>query len=1063
MVRLTDFQQQVQSAIGPSYRILSELGGGGMSRVFLAEEVQVERKVVVKVLPPETSAAVSVERFEREIRLAARLQHPHVVPFLTTGGKGDLLFYIMPFIEGESLRAKLAREGELPVPEAVRILRDVADALAQAHKQGIVHRDIKPDNILLSGRHALVTDFGVAKAVEKSSGSGKLTSLGVALGTPAYMSPEQATADPHTDHRADIYALGIVAYEMLCGRQPFEASTAQGIIAAHVTQQPQPVERFRANVPPALAMLIMRCLEKKPADRPQSAEELVQQVEAMGTPTATTPGGMTPAGTAPYPAASAATPAPAPATAQGHPVRVAVLFSLASAVVLALAWLLTVKVGLPTWVVPGVAVLLALGFPIMVATGLAERRRAQARLNLTYTPKPDSGVRGLLTWRRALLGGGLAFAGLAVVAIGYMAMRVLGIGSVGTLMATGALEARSPLVLADFVNRTSDSTLAPSVTDAFRVDLSQSPVIRLLDASAVNQALVRMGKPAGTALDDATARELAQREGAKAVITGEIGPVGKGFVLSTRIVAADDGHELVALRETAPDETAVIPAIDRLSKRLRERVGESLKSLNNTEALEQVSTSSLGALKKYSQAVRLDDNGGDPALAAQLLQDAVAEDSTFAMAWRKLSVVSRRALLPFSLSLAASQKAYDLRDRLTPLERQLAISTYYSTNVPDVDKEIAAHKAALEIDPNDRTALNNLALAYLNVGRFEDAEAIARRATVVDKSWFSYGHLAYALTAEGRFAAADSALRELDSVTPGQPRGIFMQAQLRSTQGDYAGADSILAALQTARNEPAYQRAAIIGRISLAVTQGRVTQALNWAEQGREAGVRTGDVELQYATTIGMAYLDHTVRPKPKAGLSALDSLLAAHPLDSLAPDDRPYGSIADLYAVAGQPQQARRYLTLDQKYQAREWNPPLGRSRFVEGQVLEAEGRLPEALAAYRDYVAMPISGTYCRICGNFYVGRVFDRMNQPDSALAAYDRAVNTPMLDRGGDQATVLGPTLRRMGELYEARGDREKAKEYYSRFVALWRDADSDLQPSVQEIKSRLAKLSSEPKS
>ena len=282
MANSHDFQGQVQDAIGPSYRILKELGGGGMSRVFLAEEVQVERKVVVKVLPPETSASVSVERFEREIRMAARLQHPHVVPFLTTGGRGDLLFYIMPYIEGESLRAKLAREGELPIPEAVRILRDVADALAMAHKQGIVHRDIKPDNILLSGRHALVTDFGVAKAVEKSSGSGNLTSLGVALGTPAYMSPEQATADPHTDHRADIYALGIVAYEMLCGRQPFEAGSAQAIIAAHVTQQPQPVERFRGNVPPALAALIMRCLEKKPADRPQSAEEVVQIVEAMG-------------------------------------------------------------------------------------------------------------------------------------------------------------------------------------------------------------------------------------------------------------------------------------------------------------------------------------------------------------------------------------------------------------------------------------------------------------------------------------------------------------------------------------------------------------------------------------------------------------------------------------------------------------------------------------------------------------------------------------------------------------------------------------------------------------
>ena len=1053
MANSHDFQGQVQDAIGPSYRILKELGGGGMSRVFLAEEVQVERKVVVKVLPPETSASVSVERFEREIRMAARLQHPHVVPFLTTGGRGDLLFYIMPYIEGESLRAKLAREGELPIPEAVRILRDVADALAMAHKQGIVHRDIKPDNILLSGRHALVTDFGVAKAVEKSSGSGNLTSLGVALGTPAYMSPEQATADPHTDHRADIYALGIVAYEMLCGRQPFEAGSAQAIIAAHVTQQPQPVERFRGNVPPALAALIMRCLEKKPADRPQSAEEVVQIVEAMGTPTSSTPGGMTPAGTAPY----AAVAAPA-AAHHGHPVRVAVLFGLASAVVLAVAWALTVKVGLPSWVVPGVGVLLALGFPIMMATGLAERRRAQARVHLTQTPMPEAGVRGLLTWRKALLGGGVAFGALTLLAGGYMAMRTLGVGSVGTLMATGALESRSPLVLADFANRTADSTLGPSVTDAFRVDLSQSPVIRLLDASAVSQGLQRMGRPAGTPLDDTLARELAQRLGAKAVITGEIGPVGKGYVLSTRIVAAADGHELIALRETAADESEVIPAIDRLSKRLRERVGESLKSLNNTDPLEQVSTASLEALKKYSQAVRLDDGGGDPALAAQLLEEAVAADSTFAMAWRKLSVVVRRAGRPFSQSLAASQKAYDLRDRLAPLERQLAIANYFSTNDVDYDAQIAAYKAALEINPTERTSLNNLALAYLNLGRWADAESLAQRATITDRSWFSYGHLAAARANQGRYGEADSALQELNRLSPGQPRGLDMQGQLRSARGDYAGADSIYRTLYDARSEPVYQQLALVGRIGVAVTEGRLAAADGWAAQILARARRESDAGTAYAAGVGMALAELRLRPRPGRGLATLDSVLLEFPLESLPPTDRPYNGLASAYALAGQAVVARRYLSLDRQADPQSWNPPQRLQRMSEGLVLESEGRLPDALAAFQEGARLP-GNPYCRQCAYYAVGRVFDKMNQSDSALAAYERAVDTPSI--GGNDGPDLGPTLRRMGELYEARGDREKAKEYYSRFVALWRDADSDLQPAVQETRARLAKLAAEP--
>src|SRR5690242_20021026 len=215
---MSEFVERLQAALGDAYRIERELGGGGMSHVFLARETALGRSVVVKVLPPETSASVNIERFRREIQLAASLQHPHIVPVLAAGQSGDLLYYTMPLVEGESLRAKLAREGEMPVSDAVRVLRDVVDALAYAHARGVVHRDIKPDNVLISGNHALVTDFGVAKAVTASTTGPLLTSVGIALGTPAYMAPEQAAGDPLLDQRADLYAVGVVAYEMLAGR-----------------------------------------------------------------------------------------------------------------------------------------------------------------------------------------------------------------------------------------------------------------------------------------------------------------------------------------------------------------------------------------------------------------------------------------------------------------------------------------------------------------------------------------------------------------------------------------------------------------------------------------------------------------------------------------------------------------------------------------------------------------------------------------------------------------------------------------------------------------------------
>ena len=280
-------QEQLQTALGRAYLLERELGGGGMSRVFLALETALDRKVVVKVLLPELAAGVNVDRFRREIQLAAQLQHPHIVPLLAAGEADELPYFIMPFVVGESLRARVAREGELPISETVRILRDVVSALAYAHARGVVHRDVKPDNVLLSGGVAVVTDFGVAKAVSASSdikGAGGVTSLGVALGTPMYMAPEQATASPQIDHRADLYALGVVTYEMLTGQPPFAGRSPQAVLAAQVVEDPQPVERRRPAVPPMLASLVHDCLAKRPADRPQSAGDVLHVLDAIATP-----------------------------------------------------------------------------------------------------------------------------------------------------------------------------------------------------------------------------------------------------------------------------------------------------------------------------------------------------------------------------------------------------------------------------------------------------------------------------------------------------------------------------------------------------------------------------------------------------------------------------------------------------------------------------------------------------------------------------------------------------------------------------------------------------------
>jgi serine/threonine protein kinase len=276
-------EAKLARALGEHYVVERELGGSGMSRVFLVTDTRLQRRVAVKVLAPELAATVSLDRFRREILLAAGLQHPHIVGVVSAGDAEGLPYFVMPFVDGESLRVRI-RSGPLPIPEAVHILRDVARALTYAHAQGVVHRDIKPDSVLLASGSATVADFGVAKALSSArltprQSDHTITSDGTSLGTPTYMAPEQAAADPATDHRADIYAFGVTAYEMVTGRLPFRADTPQELLAARLTERPRPPREERPDVPVALDRLIMACLEKRPADRPQSAAALLAALD----------------------------------------------------------------------------------------------------------------------------------------------------------------------------------------------------------------------------------------------------------------------------------------------------------------------------------------------------------------------------------------------------------------------------------------------------------------------------------------------------------------------------------------------------------------------------------------------------------------------------------------------------------------------------------------------------------------------------------------------------------------------------------------------------------------
>jgi serine/threonine-protein kinase len=284
--------EQIRETLGSSFTVERELGGGGMSKVFVAYDQTLERRVVVKILAPELMADVNAERFRREVLVVAGLQHPHIVPVLSAGDIGGRPYLVMPFVEGESLRTRIARSGPMRVVDAVSVLRDVARALAYAHERGIVHRDIKPDNVLLAGypvegrvTTAVVADFGVAKALDVArrtpgiAQQGTLTAAGASLGTPGYMAPEQIAADPNADYRVDIYAFGVTAYEALAGKTPFHGRPPHALLAAHLSEQPPSLAEQRPDVPPALVSLVMRCLEKDPNKRPKNAHEILAALD----------------------------------------------------------------------------------------------------------------------------------------------------------------------------------------------------------------------------------------------------------------------------------------------------------------------------------------------------------------------------------------------------------------------------------------------------------------------------------------------------------------------------------------------------------------------------------------------------------------------------------------------------------------------------------------------------------------------------------------------------------------------------------------------------------------
>ncbi len=964
-----------QSAVdlGPAYRIERELGGGGMSRVFHATEVALGRPVAVKVLPPELSQGVSQERFRREIQMAASLQHPHIVPLLAAGEAGGALYYSMPMVDGESLRDRYKSGRSIPVADQIRILHDVAEALAYAHGRGVIHRDIKPDNVMLvNDTHALVVDFGVAKAITSARdadkpvphvGDATLTSAGIALGTPSYMAPEQAAADPDADHRLDIYALGALGYEMLRGEPLFAGLSPAGVLAAQVSRSPEPLERA-AHVPASFYDVVERCLAKAPVDRFQSASEVSQALDA---------------------------------------VQADLLFATPS------------------------------------SGGTRIGRQTPAG---SSGARPRSRVRVLMQ---------AALVVLAVTGVATVAVQGLSRG----LVDGRTLKERDALLVAGFSD--SGSGLGAVITDALRTDLTQSPLVRVVQPVSVREALERMQRDPGTPVDSSLAHEVAAREGIAAYVVGDVTPVGRGFQLTARIMSTDSGYVLAAVRASAADSGDVITAIDRLSKGLRERLGESLRELRAAPPLARVTTSSLEALRQYTIAVDAIDVRGDYPRGYRLLEEAIRQDSTFAMAMRKLSVaLTNRGQQP-DRARQLLEQAMRHSDRLTPIERFLLEGSWYSGVGPqrDLARAIGAYESVLAIDSGDLRALNNLAIVYMDRAEYARAESLLLRAVRGGASALQYSNLVDVQIAQGNLDAARLTVAQFVNRFPSHSLAHSASAGVAYASGDLDGAERSLRQLRALGADDIGIRRIADGALSaLLLMRGRLAEA-----DSTVAAYLRADPDVQPATRLAVQTRRAITRVwfvgDQEGAARELDAVYGSFvpQLDSASRDLAPLLMLARGYALSGRVDRARSLLS-DYRRRAtaigRTDSVPLA---FTEADVAIQSRDFAAAVSSVRD---LP---TYAK-CPDCLMGeqaRVLDLAGAPDSALVLYDTYVSQLRWSRLEEDAFLVAPALKRLGELHEERGQKALAVGYYVRFLDMYDRADQELQPQVESVRRALARL------
>ena len=635
---------------------------------------------------------------------------------------------------------------------------------------------------------------------------------------------------------------------------------------------------------------------------------------------------------------------------------------------------------------------------------------------------------------------------------GFAAMRAVRQDQRDTpsLLAAGSLARRDKIVVADFEDQAHDSVLANIVTQAIRVDLGQSPLITALSQRQIGAALGRMQLAGSATVDDSLAREIAIREGAKAIVTGSIAKVGGAYTISAQIAGTERGDPLAAVRETAADSTKVIDAIDRAGKQLRYRIGESLKELHDMPPLNQVTTASLPALRKYTEGYNL-FLAGRRTEALKLLQDAVTIDTGFATAYRTIAFVYG-ALGEEGRAIAAGAHVVANKDRMPFGERQFSIGSA-AQSAGDYETAIRAYQEYLKRYPSYAPAMSNMALAYRSWRRDAQAESLYHEAIRADSTIaVIYYGLHSVQVFQGKFAESRHTLDEIARRFPGDRTLPLVEVQDAAARQSWDEAERLTEARIAASQGDTLQLVDAFEQMAgIAETRGRLAEAEKYWRTQLRLSEASGSSARHIFGLEQLAMIELRYRGHPARARAIMDSALARRPLDSILAGDRPFYELARFYASVGDLARARSLLA-----SAVANERTLGRNRpgersWTQGVIALAAGNLSEAESDLRE----ASETSYCTMCVLPDLARAYEAEHKTQSALITYERYATTPWLWRYETDASELGLAFERIAELYAQAGDREKASAAYQQMVRLWGRADPSLQASVAAARARVS--------